>query len=39
MPANSARVVYGTIVAVSAQKETYLKTVVAVVIAIKLVLH
>ena len=42
MPANSARVVYGTIVvatllaAESAQKETYLKTVVAVVIAILL---
>ncbi len=40
MPANSARVVYGTIVvatllaAESPQKETYLKTVIAVVIAI-----
>ncbi len=42
MPANTARVVYGTIVvatllaAESAQKETYLKTVIAVVIAILL---
>jgi hypothetical protein len=42
MPANSARVVYGTIVvatllaAESAQKETYAKTVIAVVIAIML---
>jgi hypothetical protein len=42
MPANSARVVYGTIVvaallaAESAQKETYVKTVLAVVIAILL---
>ncbi len=42
MPANIARVVYGTIVvatllaAESAQKETYLKTVIAVVIAIML---
>lgn len=40
MPANTARVVYGTIVvatllaAESAQKETYLKTVIAVLIAI-----